>query len=253
VALISVEGLDITFPLYHGNSRSLKRTLAAAVQPARNAPSAHLQQDARDRVVVQVLHDISFRLNPGDRLGLIGSNGAGKTTLLRALAGIYEPVAGRVRVSGTVGALLNTNLGMNVDLSGRENIRLRGLFHGLTRTRIAAVEQDVQDFAELGTFMDMPVKTYSSGMLVRLAFGLATAITPQILLMDEWFLAGDATFMTKARHRLEALVDRAEILVVSTHQPEVMQAWCTRVLWLDGGAIRMDGPPDTVLPAYLAR
>jgi len=256
MAGIEVTGLDITFPLYHGSSKSLKRTLARMVEtrgaPARNLPSAHLGADARERVVVQVLRDISFRLVPGERLGLIGSNGAGKTTLLRALAGIYEPVGGRVVVRGTMGTLLDTNLGMNVDLTGRENIRLRGLFSGLSGAETEAVAEDVQEFADLGGFMDLPVKTYSAGMLVRLAFGLATAVTPQVLLMDEWFLAGDAAFMAKAQERLARLVDQSEILVLSTHQPSVMRAWCTRVIWLQDGRIRMDGTPDAVLDAYLA-
>jgi lipopolysaccharide transport system ATP-binding protein len=243
-ARIEVAGLTVYFPLYHGSSRSLKKTVLAAA-------SGRLGQDQQHRVVVQALRDLTFSLAPGDRLGLIGSNGAGKTTLLRTLAGIYEPVEGRVRVQGSLNALLDPNLGMNQDLTGRENIQLRGLYNGLPRTAIKRLEEDVQEFAELGDFLDLPVRIYSSGMVIRLGFALATAIRPQILLMDEWFLAGDADFMSKARARLENMVRGAEILVLSSHSVPAVQEWCNRVLWMDQGRIRRDGPPEDVLEAYL--
>ncbi len=243
-ARIVVDGVAIEFPLYHGNSRSLKKTVFAAA-------SGRLGEDRQHRIVVQALRDISFTLVPGDRLGLIGSNGAGKTTLLRTLAGIYEPVLGRVRVAGTINAMLDPNLGMNPDLSGRENIVLRGLFAGLSGAAIRRLEEDVQDFAELGDFMDLPMRVFSSGMVIRLGFALATAIRPQVLLMDEWFLAGDAGFMQKARLRLEDLVRGADILVLSSHNVEVVRSWCNRVLWMDQGRILEDGPADAVLEHYL--
>ncbi len=241
---IEVTGLSVFFPLYHGNSRSLKKTVFAAA-------SGRLGQDRKQRVVVQALQDVSFGLRAGDRLGLIGANGAGKTTLLRTLAGIYEPVSGTVRVQGSLNSLLDPHLGMNPELTGRENIILRGLYNGLPREELPRLEEDVRGFAELGDFMDLPVRIYSSGMVVRLGFALATAIRPQILLMDEWFLAGDSEFMEKARGRLEDMVRGAEILVLSTHQTEIVQEWCTRVLWLDQGRIRGDGPPEMMLERYL--
>ncbi len=244
-ARIDVAGVSVSFPLYHGSSRSLKKTVAAAA-------TGRLGQDGHHRVVVRALTDIGFSLRPGDRLGLIGSNGAGKTTLLRTLAGIYEPVMGRVSVHGSVNALLDPTLGMNIDMNGRENIELRGLYNGLPRAVLPRLARDVADFAELGDFLDLPIKTYSAGMVVRLGFALATAIRPQILLMDEWFLAGDANFMEKARHRLEAMVRGADILVLSTHSLEIVRTWCTRVIWLDQGRIRADGPADAVLDAYTA-
>jgi lipopolysaccharide transport system ATP-binding protein len=245
-ARIEVASLSVFFPLYHGNSRSLKKTVFAAA-------AGKLAQDRKRRVVVQALRDISFSLRAGDRLGLIGGNGAGKTTLLRTLAGIYEPVMGRLSITGSLHALLDPQLGMNPDLTGRENILLRGLYSGLPRAEIARLEEDVRAFAELGDFMDLPVRIYSSGMVVRLGFALATAIRPQILLMDEWFLAGDAEFMEKARARLEDMVRGAEILVLSTHSMDVVEDWCGRVLWLDQGRIRDDGAPAEVLQRYLGR
>jgi lipopolysaccharide transport system ATP-binding protein len=171
--------------------------------------------------------------------------------LLRVLAGIYEPVAGHLRVQGSLNALLDPSLGMNMELTGRENIVLRGLYNGLPRSMLPKLEEDVIEFAELADFIDLPVRIYSAGMIVRLGFAMATAIRPQILLMDEWFLAGDATFLEKAKNRLEEMVRRADILVLSTHQTDIVRTWCSRVLWLEQGRIRADGPPDEVLPEYL--
>jgi len=252
VASISVHGVHVDFPIYHGNSRSLKQTVlqAAAARAGQGRHAGRLQHDRRNRVVVQALRDVSFELRTGDRLGLIGVNGAGKTTLLRTLAGIYEPVRGDVAVEGTIGALLDANLGMSGDLTGRENIALRGLYSGLPRTEIRALENDVQEFADLGEFLDLPVRFYSAGMVVRLGFGLATAIRPQVLLMDEWMLAGDAAFMQRAEERLVNMVQGAEIMVLSSHMPRIVESWCTRVLWMDQGRIHMDGTPGEVLAAY---
>ncbi len=241
---ILVENLSVYFPLYHGNSRSLKKTVLAAA-------SGQLGQDRQHRVVVQALLDINFSLRGGDRLGLIGANGAGKTTLLRTLAGIYEPVVGHVRVQGSLNALLDSSLGMNLELTGRENIMLRGLYNGLPRPALERLAQDVAEFAELGDFLDLPVRIYSAGMVIRLGFALATAMRPQILLMDEWILAGDAAFMERAQHRLEAMVRSADILVLSTHDTRIVTTWCSRVLWLDQGHLRLDGDPDYVVAQYL--
>jgi lipopolysaccharide transport system ATP-binding protein len=246
MASVLVDGVSIQFPLYHGNSRSLKKTVLAAA-------SGRMGEDRQHRVVVEALRDVSFALQAGDRLALVGGNGAGKTTLLRALAGVYEPTAGRVRVQGAVGALLDASLGMNPDLSGRENIMLRGLYNGMSKREIALMAEDVAAFAELGEFLELPVRFYSSGMGVRLAFAMATAIRPQVLLMDEWFLAGDAAFMDKARQRMESLVRDAEILVLSTHNDAVVLEWATRVIWLDQGRVREDGPVREVLGHYLGR
>ena len=241
---VEISHLSIDFPLYHGSARSLKKTVFAAA-------SGRLGEDRQKRVVVQALRDVSLRLGTGDRLGLVGGNGAGKTTLLRAMAGIYEPVIGRVRVDGVVTPMLDPNLGMNVELTGRENIMLRGLYNGYTRAQTRRLEEDVHAFAGLGEFMDLPVRFYSSGMVVRLGFAMATAISPEVLLMDEWFLAGDADFMEKARVRLENVVRGADILVLSSHSTGVMLQWCTRVIWMDHGRIREEGRPAEVLSHYL--
>ena len=244
-ARIEVEDLRIDFPLYHGQSRSLKKALLARAKGRRR-----LQENDKHRVVVQALREISFSLGPGERLGIVGHNGAGKTTLLRALAGVYEPVGGRVRIQGSLNALLDPSQGMNPELTGRENVALRGRFNRMDRAGVQALQDDVQGFAELGDFFDLPVRIYSSGMVVRLAFAMATAIRPQVLLMDEWFLAGDASFRNKAKDRLEGMVRGADILVLSTHITEIVRSWCTRVIWLEEGRVKADGPVDTVLDAF---
>ena len=244
MARISIENVSVDFPLYHGSARSLKKTVFAAA-------AGRLGEDQRQRVVVEALRNIEIHLQTGDRLGLIGTNGAGKTTLLRTIAGIYEPVHGRVLVEGGLNALLDPQLGMNMDLTGRENIMLRGLYNGYSKQQIRLLEQDVQDFAELGEFLDLPVRFYSSGMVVRLGFGLATAIRPEVLLMDEWFMAGDASFVAKAHTRLESIVRGADILVLSSHITSAVLQWCTRVIWMDHGRIKMDGNAQDVIDCYL--
>jgi lipopolysaccharide transport system ATP-binding protein len=244
VASLVARDLSVDFPIYHGNSRSLKRHVFARA-------SGRLQQDDKSRIVVNALRDISLELRSGDRLGLIGSNGAGKTTLLRTLAGIYEPVHGRIEIEGRVGALLDATLGMNYELTGRENIALRGLYNGFGRPEIEQLEADVEAFAELGDFLDLPMRFYSAGMTVRLGFALATAIKPEVLLMDEWLLAGDAAFMEKASLRLETVVRQAEVLVLSSHAPNIILNWSTRVIRMDHGRIVDDGPPQEVMERYL--
>ena len=253
-AFLRIEGLSLDFPIYHGGARSLKKTVLSVASgklgPARGAPAGASVGGPARRVVVQALRDINLSLVAGDRLGIVGHNGAGKSSLLRAMAGIYEPVAGRVHVGGTLNALLDPNLGMNVDLTGRENIVLRGRYAGLSSAAIRMLEEDVEEFAALDAFLDMPVRTYSSGMVIRLGFGLATAIAPQVLLMDEWFMAGDSAFQDKARARLESVVRGAEILVLTSHSVSVLRTWCTRVLWLESGRVRADGSAEEVLDQY---
>jgi lipopolysaccharide transport system ATP-binding protein len=238
MALIAAEGLGVDFPFYHLGARSLKKRLLQG---------ARLHTDAGNRVVVSALRGLTFTIGRGERVALVGPNGAGKTTLLRTLAGVYEPVAGRLRVEGEIGALIDVGAGMDPESTGRENIRLRGLYRGMDDAACAALAEEVARFAGLGEFLDVPVRTYSAGMGVRLAFAMATAIQPQVLLMDEWFLAGDAAFMAKAEERLATLVESAEILVLATHNTEIARRWCTRAIRLDGGVIREDGPAASVL------
>lgn len=240
MARIAAEGLSIEFPLYHVGARSLKKRLLAAT-PLR------LRTDNSNRVVVAALRDLSFSIARGERVALVGRNGAGKTTLLRTLAGVYEPVAGRLTVEGDIGSLIDPAAGMDPESTGRENVMLRALYRGLGEDESAALAEDVAQFAGLDEFLDVPVRSYSAGMAVRLSFAMATAMAPEVLLMDEWFSAGDAEFMAKAQSRLERLVTDAEILVIATHDVSIARAWCTRAIRLDGGRIVADGKIDDVL------
>jgi lipopolysaccharide transport system ATP-binding protein len=239
---ISAERLTIEFPLYHFDSRSLKKRVLAKT-PLR------LRQDASHRVVVAALRDLDFRIGRGERVALVGSNGAGKTTLLRTLAGVYQPVSGRLEVSGSIGSLIDPAAGMDPSSTGRENIVLRGLFRGMSQAESEAMADAVGAFSGLNEFLDAPVRTYSAGMQVRLSFAMATSMEPQILLMDEWFLAGDAAFMAKARGRLAKLVTEADILVLATHDMNIVREWCTRAIRLEAGRIVADGPVAEVLEA----
>jgi lipopolysaccharide transport system ATP-binding protein len=240
MAHIEADGLSIEFPLYHMSARSLKKRLLGRA-------AIRLKEDGSHRIVVAALRDLTFTIRPGERVALVGGNGAGKTTLLRTLAGIYEPVAGRLQVAGSVGSLIDPAAGMDSEATGRENIMLRGLFLGLSDAECAQMAEEAGRFSGLGEFLDVPIRTYSAGMSVRLSFAAATLMNPQILLMDEWFLAGDADFMARATERLETLVTGADILVLATHDMGIVRRWCTRAIRLEGGRIVADGPVDEVV------
>jgi lipopolysaccharide transport system ATP-binding protein len=240
MAGIEAAGLAIEFPLYHHNARSLKQRILAS-------SGLRLKKDEDNRIVVAALRDLTFSIGRGERVALVGPNGAGKTTLLRTIAGVYEPVAGRLRVEGEIGSLIDPAAGMDALLTGRENVVLRALFRGMTEAEGRALAEEVAGFAGLGDFLDVPIRGYSAGMNVRLAFAMATAMTPDILLMDEWFLAGDADFMRKAEERLTRLVTGAEILMIASHDMSVVRKWCTRAIRLEGGRILADGPVEEVL------
>ncbi|MDB5314391.1 MAG: transporter ATP-binding protein [Rhodospirillales bacterium] len=238
MALIEARGLCLDFPYYHIGARSLKKRLLG---------NARLHTDPSNRVVVTALRDLSFTIRDGERVALVGHNGAGKTTLLRMLAGVYEPVAGRLTVAGTIGAMIDVSAGLDPESTGRQNVRLRCLYRGMADADTAALTAEVEEFAGLGEFFDVPIRTYSAGMGVRLAFAMATAMQPEVLLMDEWFLAGDAGFLAKAEERLARLVTGADIMVVATHDYGVVRRWCTRAIRLEGGIITADGTVDEVL------
>jgi len=204
-------------------------------------------------VVVQALDQVSFRLDDGDRVALIGHNGAGKTTLLRVLAGIYEPRIGFMRIEGRVTPMFDLNLGIDPESTGYENIILRGLYMGLKKSEILARRDSVAEFTELGPFLDLPVRTYSAGMQARLAFAMATCIEPEILLLDEGIGAGDAEFLEKANERLDHFVRKAGILVLASHSIELVRKLCKKAILMEHGRIVCVGEVDEGLEIYRGR
>ena len=202
---------------------------------------------AKGRRRLRALDNISFELKAGDRMGLIGPNGAGKSTLLMTLAEIYQPTEGSIAISGRVDALFNIRLGFRPEASGRRNIYLRGLINGWTPEEIAARMPAIIEFSELGDFIDMPLSSYSQGMAARLAFAIVTAIDFEVLLLDEWIGAGDPEFQEKARLRMDSLVAKAGILVLASHNHQLIRATCTKVMRLVRGRIEAFGTVDEVL------
>lgn len=232
--------------MYQGSSRSLKKALLA------NSTKGNLMQDALHRINILALRDINLKIKDGDRLAIIGPNGAGKSTLLKVLSGIFLPTRGHLHALGKVTALLTSSVGLNPEATGRENIILRGMFMGIHPREMEANFEEIAEFTELGPYLDMPVRTYSSGMIVRLSFAASTAIVPDILLMDEWLGAGDASFLNKAQKRLEHFVGRSSILVLASHSIPLLQEWCNRAILLDRGGLVATGSVTEVAEAYHA-
>lgn len=243
MAHIELTAVTLDLPIYEVQSRSLKRQM---MRLGRTNTIA----DSDGVVVVRALDAISVRLVSGDRVGLIGHNGAGKSTLLRTMAGIYAPSSGSIERQGKVVPLLDISLGMDENSTGLQNIRLRGLLLGMTEAEIRAKQQHIAEFCELGDYLDLPIRTYSSGMRVRLAFAISTAVDAEILLLDEVMGVGDASFMHKAEQRLADLHERSEIVVLAMHSNHEIRKVCNKAIWMDNGAMRMFGPTEEVVSAY---
>ena len=202
---------------------------------------------------VTALKGMNLSIHQGERIGIIGRNGSGKSSLLRAIAGVYPLRSGSIHVRGMIGSLLDISLGFETESTGRENIYNRGFSMGLTRSELAKHEADIIEFADLGEFIDMPMRTYSSGMFVRLGFSISTQFTPDILLVDEVFGAGDANFAVRAQKRMEAITDRAGIVVMVSHDFAAIVNNCDRAIWIDKGEIVFDGPVDQAIDTYLTK
>ncbi|MDQ1703615.1 MAG: teichoic acid transport system ATP-binding protein [Frankiaceae bacterium] len=199
---------------------------------------------------VEAVKNVSFDVPQGSIVGIIGHNGAGKSTMMRALAGIMPPTSGRIEVRGQVSTLLALGVGFNGQLSGKENVLLGGLAAGLTRAQVAERYEEISEFAELGDFMEMPMKTYSSGMYSRLAFAVAVHMDPDILLVDEALSAGDASFRHKANAKMQELLSQARTMVMVSHALGSITDMCSTAIWLDHGTMMMQGTPEEVVEAY---
>ncbi|MBV2143769.1 ABC transporter ATP-binding protein [Falsochrobactrum sp. TDYN1] len=244
MSAIKLQNVSVEFPIYNSSSRSLKNRVLSI------ATGGKIERRTDRLVIVRGLDNVSLTFRDGDRVGLIGHNGSGKTTLLRVLSGIYTPTHGSAVIDGHCVSLININLGIDPDATGRENIRLRSAMMGMPPEEIAEKFDQIADFSGLGEFLDVPFRTYSSGMQLRLAFATSTAVRPEILIMDEWLSTGDEDFKDRANTRMRELVDSTKILVLASHSKELMEKNCNRVIWLEHGRVKMDGNPADILPAY---
>jgi lipopolysaccharide transport system ATP-binding protein len=232
VQLITARNLSVDFPIFGMTSnRSFKKSLMNI------ATGGALAKDASNRVSVRALDDLSFDFYEGDRIGLVGHNGCGKSTLLQVLAGIYEPTSGELTVEGRITSMLGITLGMDAEATGLDNIYLRGRILGLKKTTIDGMVDEIADFAGIGEFLHLPMRTYSSGMSMRLAFAVATSVEAEIILMDEWLSVGDADFVSKAKARLTSLVDKARLVVIASHDHAIISDQCNKVIRLEHGKI----------------
>jgi ABC-2 type transport system ATP-binding protein len=243
VVSIHTEDAWVEFPIFDAKSRSLKKTFLGKA-------GGTIGRNTSNVLVIEALKDITLSLRTGDRVGLVGHNGAGKSTLLRLLSGIYEPTRGKAVVNGRVAPIFDLGVGMDPEISGFENIIIRGLFLGETRKKMQSKVEEIAEFTELGEYLSMPLRTYSTGMRVRLAMGVVTSIDPEILLLDEGIGAVDADFLKKAQTRLQKLVERSGILVFASHSTEFLARLCKTAIWIDHGSIKMMGGIEDVVRAY---
>ena len=242
---IDVWNASVDFPIFDAKTRSLKKQVLGKV-------GGKIGTEARVPIV-EALHDITLSLRDGDRVALVGHNGAGKSTLLRLLAGIYEPTRGAAKINGKIAPVFDLAVGMDPEISGMENIMIRGLFLGMSRKEMEKRVDDIASFSELGDYLQMPLRTYSTGMRVRLALGIVTSIDPEILILDEGIGAVDAAFMAKARERLVDLVKRSGMLVFASHSDDLLFELCNTAIWMDEGHMKMQGTLREVLTAYKGR
>ena len=244
MASIELDHVSVDFPIFNASSRSVRRDLLGKVIGGR------LSKDKKRGTSVRALDEVSITFGKGDRVGLIGHNGAGKTTLLRVLAGVYPPSSGHIRCEGRIAPLFDISLGFDFESSGYENIILRGLFLGLSKAQIEARVGNIAEFTELGNYLEMPLRTYSSGMLLRLAFAIATEIEPDIILMDEWIGVGDTQFVERAKARLDDFIRGSSIMVLASHSEELIRATCNKAILLGQGRVLAKGSVEEVFHHY---
>lgn len=229
MARIRAQDVSLDFPVYHASQLSVKRTMLRVLSAGLvGGPSPKPK-------MVQALKDLNFSLSSGDRFGLVGHNGSGKTTLLRVLAGVYTPTSGDLLVEGQIASLLDVSLGMDEEATGYENILLRGALLGFSPLEMESRVNEIAEFSELGDVLKRPLRTYSSGMRMRLGFATSTAIPSEIILMDEWLAVGDASFRHKAEARLQQLIENSHILVLASHDLALIDRLCNKIIYLKNG------------------
>jgi ABC-2 type transport system ATP-binding protein/lipopolysaccharide transport system ATP-binding protein len=242
---VELAGVGVDYPVFSASGRSLKGTIARSVGGRIGVGADHV-------VMVTALDQVSLSLGPGDRVAILGHNGSGKSTLLKVIAGIFEPLRGSVRIRGQVSTLLELTMGMDFEATGYENILTRSVFLGATFAEAKARVGEIEAFSELGDYLNFPMRTYSSGMVARLAFAISTVMRPEILVIDELMSTADAAFAAKSKERILALVEHSRILAFATHDLAAAKDVCSSGIVLAGGRVRFDGPIDEAIAAYLA-
>lgn len=232
-AYIHLDSVSVEFPIYNVNARSIKKEFLRVATGGKVSSS-----NEQKTVLVSALDNLSLEIKQGDRIGLLGHNGAGKSTLLRLLSNIYEPTSGHMEIRGKVSSLLDVMLGIEQELTGYENITTRCILLGLSKAETKAKMAQIAKFTELGDFLSMPIRTYSAGMKLRLAFSVVTSIDPEILILDEVITAGDTQFMEKAKQRMDQLINKAHIVVMASHANNVIESLCNKVITLEAGRIK---------------
>lgn len=244
MSFINLKNVTVDIPIYNSQSRSLKKTFMGL------ASGGRIGLSEKGFSIVRSLSNINLEVKDGERIGLLGPNGAGKSTLLRVLGGAYIPTQGEAIVGGKVGSLIDVSLGIDSESTGLENIYLRAALLQIPKKVVDQQLESIIAFTELEEFINMPVRTYSSGMHMRLAFAVSTMIRPEILLMDEWLSVGDLKFQKKAENRLNELIKRSSILVIASHSRQLIEGCCNRAILLENGKIKLDGPAQTVCASY---
>jgi ABC-2 type transport system ATP-binding protein/lipopolysaccharide transport system ATP-binding protein len=244
MSFVHAANVSVSYPVFTAASQSLKTRILSRMTGGRiDVKSARLLE-------IQAVDHVSFTIKPGDRVALLGHNGSGKSTLLRTIAQIYHPCSGRMQVEGKIAALFDTCFGLDFEANGYENIVLRSLLLNLARDEIDAKIEDIVEFSEIGEFVNMPLRTYSAGMVARLAFAIATSVDADILLIDEGIGVGDAAFMNKADDRLKQFIERSQIVVLASHIEKLVSAICTRGIVMRKGRVAFDGDIDAALDFY---
>ncbi|MBC8130468.1 MAG: ABC transporter ATP-binding protein [Rhizobiaceae bacterium] len=244
MASIKLDAVSVDIPIYNSSNRSLKNNIISA------ATGGQIKVREGGRVSVRALDQVTLHIEHGARIALIGHNGSGKSTILRVMAGIYEPTGGRVAVEGQVAPLFDFGFGMDGDSTGWENIMLRGVLLGLSQSEVRERIDEIAAVSDLGEFFDMPIRTYSAGMVTRLAFAVSTSVKTDILLIDEGIGAGDAAFLERAKARMTTFIGEAGLLVLASHSDALIREWCDTAVWMEHGCIRQHGPIDDVIAAY---
>lgn len=232
--IIESKNVTVEFPIYSASQRSLKKVFI-------NRTVGGGVNKEKSNISVMALNNISFRINEGDRVALIGHNGAGKTTLLRVLAGVYYPTSGSLTIKGEVVSLIDMAMGMDSEATGYQNIFIRGILLGLTIKEISRHIEYIINFSELGEYIRLPVRIYSSGMILRLAFSIISILKPSVLLMDEWLSVGDTAFKEKMGKKLEEMVDKSSVLILASHSKDTIQKYCNKFFLLNNGSLSQIG------------